>query len=70
MHEDDDPLCTSFSFFVVTPAVLPPRTLGAYSATRFFLFSDERLGKLFKAVPPNEDVYVYQNNGPTFAENA
>jgi len=28
----------------------------------------ERLGKLFKAVPPTEDVYVYQNNGPTFED--
>ena len=27
---------------------------------------DERLGKLFKALPPTEDVYVYQNNGPSF----
>ncbi|KAF8263154.1 Oxysterol-binding protein [Lactarius quietus] len=26
----------------------------------------ERLGKQFKASPPNEDVYVYQNNGPSF----
>jgi len=26
----------------------------------------ERLGKLFKALPPTEDVYVYQNNGPAF----
>jgi len=25
----------------------------------------ERLGKLFKAAPPTEDVYIYQNNGPT-----
>jgi hypothetical protein len=28
--------------------------------------ADERLGKMFKAVPPTEDVYVYQNNGPSF----
>jgi hypothetical protein len=26
----------------------------------------ERLGKMFKVVPPTEDVYVYQNNGPSF----
>ncbi|KAI0255600.1 Oxysterol-binding protein [Lactifluus subvellereus] len=25
----------------------------------------ERLGRLFKAIPPTEDVYIYQNNGPT-----
>lgn len=25
----------------------------------------ERLGRLFKAHPPTEDTYVYQNNGPT-----
>jgi hypothetical protein len=29
------------------------------------MFPDQRLGKLFKAVPPTEDVYIYQNNGPT-----
>ncbi|KAI0277804.1 Oxysterol-binding protein [Russula aff. rugulosa BPL654] len=28
----------------------------------------ERLGKLFKAVPPTEDMYVYQNNGPTLED--
>lgn len=28
----------------------------------------ERLGKLFKAIPPTEDMYVYQNNGPTFED--
>ncbi|KAH9990363.1 Oxysterol-binding protein [Russula vinacea] len=26
----------------------------------------ERLGKLFKTIPPTEDMYIYQNNGPTF----
>ena len=31
-----------------------------------YQFADERLGRLFKALPPNEDKYVYQNNGPTF----
>ena len=30
------------------------------------LFADERLGKMFKVSPPTEDVYVYQNNGPSF----
>jgi hypothetical protein len=27
---------------------------------------DERLGKPFEAIPPIEDMYIYQNNGPTF----
>lgn len=31
-----------------------------------FCFADERLGKMFKAAPPTEDVYVFQNNGPSF----
>lgn len=25
---------------------------------------DERLGKAFKASPPTEDMYVFQNNAP------
>jgi oxysterol-binding protein-related protein 9/10/11 len=29
-------------------------------------FPDERLGRPFKIVPPTEDVYIYQSNGPTF----
>ena len=28
------------------------------------LYLDEDLGQLFKAQPPTEDVYVYNNNGP------
>ncbi|KAI9454265.1 Oxysterol-binding protein [Russula earlei] len=28
----------------------------------------ERLGRLFKLVPPTEDVYVFKNNGPTFED--
>jgi hypothetical protein len=28
--------------------------------------SDERLGKMFKVNPQTEDVYVFQNNGPSF----
>ncbi|EIM84272.1 Oxysterol-binding protein [Stereum hirsutum FP-91666 SS1] len=30
----------------------------------------ERLGKAFKASPPTEDMYVFQNNAPTFGPSA
>jgi len=38
---------------------------------KHFVFQDndplyERLGRLFKTTPPTEEVYIYQNNGPTF----
>jgi hypothetical protein len=39
---------------VIIPICLTPR------------FADERLGRLFKVSPATEDVYVYQNNSPTF----
>ena len=58
VHEDDNPLC--MSFFSCPP---PP---SCYRRLPDAPFADERLGRLFKANPPTEDVYVYQNNGPTF----
>ncbi len=30
--------------------------------------SQTNVGKLFKAIPPTEDMYVYQNNGLTFED--
>lgn len=46
-------------------------TAGTAWQLKHFVHNDddslyEQLGKLFKALPPTEDVYVYQNNGPTF----
>ena len=38
----------------------------AYSLRWMDGFADERLGRQFKVTPQTEDVYVYQNNGPTF----
>ena len=59
VHEEDDPLCMSF-FFV------PVYHQGHLLSPHALFFPDERLGRLFKAVPPTEEVYVFQNNGPTF----
>jgi oxysterol-binding protein-related protein 9/10/11 len=57
VHQDDDPLCKS---------LLIRLQLCFFSLTTSPLCLDERLGRLFKASPPTEDVYIYQNNGPTF----
>ena len=56
VYQDDDPLCLSFFF--------PPPVIIFICLT--WRFADERLGRLFKVSPATEDVYVYQNNGPTF----
>jgi hypothetical protein len=31
-------------------------------------FPDEHMGKLFKTIPPTEDLHVYQSNGFTFED--
>jgi len=49
------------SFFFV-----PVYYQGHLLSPHALFFPDERLGRLFKAVPPTEEVYVFQNNGPTF----
>lgn len=48
-----DPVCTSYLSF-----------LSGSSFAHEDLFSDEKLGKLFKANPPTEDAYVFLDNAP------
>lgn len=55
MHVDEDPLCESLSLVLHSPSDMIDTDDHAI---------DERLGKAFKASPPTEDMYVFQNNAP------
>jgi hypothetical protein len=41
-------------------------TLGRRPA--LYVYLSVRLGKLYRAIPLTEDMYIYQNNGPTFED--
>lgn len=43
---------------------LIPVSIFIFTFENLFLYLDEELGKLFKAQPSMEDVYVYSGNGP------